>query len=196
MKKTSFHRTGTKGTFLTKGNGRTFTSTLLTDESGAVLIITVIVLLLMTLIGISGINTASTDIQVTSNYRIHQLNLISADAAVNRAKSLVAYNQVNTTAPWVNNITVLYAAGTQYLKAGWDTGTTPVLNAINVDAVIADWDNGGAIPAITPATMPSDANVQYVVYINSNSLDGNSVVIARSRKNGGEVILEAGFNKL
>ena len=181
-----------------KINRSEFTATLLTDESGAVLIITVIILLLMTLIGVSGINTASTDIQVTSNYRIHQLNVISADAAVNRAKSLVAYNQVDITATWVSNITDLYTADSKYFKAGtsWNTGTTPVLNAINVDAVIADWDNGGTIPAITPATMPSDANVQYVVYINTNSSDGNSVVIARSRKNGGDVVLEAGFNKL
>ncbi len=182
-----------------KNSGHSCTAVLLQDESGAVLIITVIILLLVTLIGISGINTASTDIQITGNYRIHQLNLVSADAAVNRAKSLIAYNQASLSDSWVNNITTLYNGGTgsPYFKAGssWDQSGTPVLNAINVNAVIADWDTG-ANPAIIPTTLPGDANVQFVVYRNMNSTNGNSVVIARSRKNGGDVIIEAAFNTI
>lgn len=183
-----------------KQTKRTTLFTPLSDESGAVLIITVIILLLLTLIGISGINTASTDIQVTNNYRIHNLNLACADAAVNRAKSLIAYGQATTAATWVNDITDLYNNGTdsKYFKAdtGWDQTTTPILNVIDVDEVIADWDNNGTISTITPTTMPNDADVEFVVYINTNSTEGNSVVIARSRKNGGEVIIEAGFNQL
>jgi len=182
-----------------KQTNRTTLFTPLADESGAVLIITVIILLLLTLVGVSGINTASTDIQITSNYRIHNLNLTSADAAVNRAKSLIAYGQATTAATWVNDIRDLYNNGTdsKYFKAdtGWDQTNTPILNVIDVDQVIADWDNNGTISAITPTTMPGDANVQFVVYVNTNSTAGNSVVIARSRKNGGDVIIEAGFNQ-
>ena len=177
--------------------GQALFFTLLCDESGAVLIITVIILLLLTMIGVSGINTASTDTQITRNYRIHNLNLACADAAVNRAKSLIAYGQATAAGDtWVNRIKELYDTDSKYLKAGtgWNQSTTPVLNAIDVDAVIADWDNG-TIPAINPATMPNDANVQFVVYLNTNSSEGNGVVIARSRKNGGDVIIEAGFNQ-
>ena len=69
-----------------------------------------------------------------------------------------------------------------------------MLNAIAVDKVIADW---GKIGVITPTTMPGDAHVEFVVYVDTSptNTDGNSVVIARSRKNGGEVIIEAGFNQ-
>jgi len=180
-----------------KKNNRTTLFFPLTNESGAILIITVIILLLLTLIGVSGINTASTDIQITSNYRIHNLNLACADAAVNRAKSLIAYGQATITDTWVNNISDLYNAGSQYFNNGtaWDQTNTPVLNVIDVDQVIAVWDNPGTISAVTPTTMPGDADVEFVVYINTNSAEGNSVVIARSRKNGGDVIIEAGFNQ-
>jgi Tfp pilus assembly protein PilX len=171
----------------------------LADESGAILIITVIILSLLTIIGISGINTVSTDIQITSNYRIHNLNLTCADAAVNRAKSLIAYGNATTAAAWVNDITNLYdnGNGSKYFKdaTNWQQSTTPkpVLNVIDVEEVIADWDNNGTISAIAPTTMPSDPDVEFVVYIN-NSPEGYSVVIARSRKNGGDVIIEAGFD--
>ena len=167
----------------------------LSDESGAILIITMIILLLLTFIGISGINTASTDIQITNNYRIHNLNLTCADAAVNRAKSLIAYGNATTAATWVNDVKDLYTADSKYYKNGtWNGSDTTVLNAIAVDKVIADW---GTIGAITPTTMPGDADVEFVVYVDTSptNTDGNSVVIARSRKNGGDVIIEAGFNQ-
>ncbi|MDD4274815.1 MAG: PilX N-terminal domain-containing pilus assembly protein [Desulfobacter postgatei] len=184
---------------------RTNLFTPLSNESGAVLIITLIILVLLTLIGVSGINTASTDIQITSNYRIHNLNLSCADAAVNRAKSLIAYGNATTSAAWVNDIKDLYDSGngikyfkvgTVWKKANYDetVDLTPVLNVIDVDQVITDWDNG-TISAIAPTTMPGDADVEFVVYVDTNSADGESVVIARSRKNGGDVIIEAGFNQ-
>lgn len=179
-----------------KKTNRTTLFAPLADESGAILIITMIILLLLTLIGISGINTASTDIQITSNYRIHNLNLACADGAVNRAKSRIAYGKDKITdlnKPWFNDIKKLYTADSKYYKNGtWDGSDTTVLNAIAVDKVIEDW---GTILEITPEPMPSDANVEFVVYINTNSPEGNSVVIAKSKKNGGVVIIEAGFNQ-
>ena len=181
----------------TKQTNRTTLFTPLADESGAVLIFTMIILLLLTLIGVSGINTASTDIQITRNYRIHNLNLACADAAVNRAKSLIVYNQATMADTWVNNIQDLYDTNSNYFKDGtsWDSDSTPVLNVIDVDQVIANWDNTDTIGAITPTTMPNDADVEFVAYVNTNSAEGNCVVIARSRKNGGDVIIEAVFNQ-
>ncbi len=164
------------------------------NESGSTLLVTVIILVLLTILGISGINTSSTDIQITHNYRTHKQNLALADAAVNRAKSLIVYGLATPAGnTWVNTIASLYAADPKYLKAGaaWDTVNTPVLNQIDVTQVIADWNT---IPEITPTTLPGEPNTEFVVYVNPNSPDANSVVIARSRRDQGDVILEAGFD--
>lgn len=173
----------------------------LSNENGAILIITLIILVLLTLIGVSGINTASTDIQITSNYRIHNLNLTCADAAVNRAKSLIAYGNATTADPWVNKIEDLYNSGdftgSKYFKDGTNWDQTKIRNVIAVDEVIDAWDKWNnddptKINEIRPTTMPGDPYVEFVVYVGAND---ESVVIARSRKNGGDVIIEACFNK-
>ncbi|WDP88640.1 MAG: pilus assembly PilX N-terminal domain-containing protein [Desulfobacter sp.] len=166
---------------------------ILSNESGSVLLTTVIILMLITIIGVSGINTSSTDIQITRNYRIQKLNVALADAAVNHAKSYIVYGLATPADTWVNNITALWNRNNNYLNAqgAWDTVNTPVLNAINVSQVIADWGN---VPEITPASLPGEPNTQFVVYTNLNSTDGNSVVIVRSQRDGADVIIEAGFN--
>jgi len=51
-------------------------------ESGAVLVTTLIILVLLTVIGVSGINMATTDLQITRNYRVYKENLYKAEAAV------------------------------------------------------------------------------------------------------------------
>lgn len=168
------------------------------DEKGSILLITIVMLLLLTLIGISGINTASTDLKITSNYRVYKQNLMLADGAVNYAKSMVANNiAIAGVDAWVNNVSVLFAANpARYLNnsAAWVllAPDTPVLNQINVLNVIADWEVG--LPAITPQALPGQPNTQFVVYRNLMSTDGNSVVIVRSTQNNGLVIIETGFD--
>jgi Tfp pilus assembly protein PilX len=163
------------------------------DEKGSVLIATILILLLLTLIGLGGMNTASTDLKITRNYRVYNENLMLGDGAINYAKSLVTNNIVDITSPWVNDVSDLYTADpARYLKNGaaWDQINTPVLNQINVDQIIAAW---GTIAAITPGVLPNHPNTQYVVYQNLNSPNGNSVVIVRSTNNNGLVRIEAGF---
>lgn len=55
------------------------------SESGSVLLMTLIILLILTLIGVSGIRIASTDLQITRNYRIYKQNFTLADGAVMEA---------------------------------------------------------------------------------------------------------------
>ncbi len=136
-----------------KSHNKIILSSIVSNESGSILLTTIVILLLMTLIGISGMNTASTDLQITRNYRIHKQNLALADAAVNMAKSLIAYEVNDTSDSWVNDIQNLYNADPKYFNndTSWDQVNTPVINEIDVDEVIADWDNNGTIAAIKVA---------------------------------------------
>lgn len=54
-------------------------------ESGAVLLTTLIILVLLTIIGISAVNITTTDLQISSNNKIYQKNLYLAESAANEA---------------------------------------------------------------------------------------------------------------
>lgn len=51
-------------------------------QSGSVLLITILILLFLTILGISAMNMTSTEYQITRNYHIYKKNLYKADAAV------------------------------------------------------------------------------------------------------------------
>jgi Tfp pilus assembly protein PilX len=164
------------------------------NEKGSVLLTTLLIMLLLTVIGIGSMSTSSTDLQISRNYKVYKENLILADAAVNQAKSLVLNGIADNSASWVNDILDLYNEDDAYMKDGasYDTSNTPVLNAIKVDKIVNDWSAGKAV--INPRNLSADPDAQYVVYRNLNSSDNEFVVIARSAKNGGNVVVEAGFS--
>jgi len=178
------------------------------NENGSVLLTTVIILLLLTVIGVRGINTASTDLKITRNYRVYKENLMLADAAVNRAAkdvmNALADNIIGRA--WVadlDGVTLiedLQDADAKYIKdsTSYNPYINSVTNRINVDAVIEDW---GTIPEITPEALDSQPDTEYVAFLQMemgaepNDREATAVVISRSRKNGGNVILEAGIGR-
>lgn len=183
----------------------------LQNENGSTLVVTLIVLILVTFMGIAGVNTAVTDLQITRNYRIHKENLALADAAVNHAAVWVDDNLgsdvlSSVMADLVENkdgfydVVDLWDSDSKYFKeSDWNRNLSPIWNQIDVDAVVADWDTLeiDGIP-ITRASFSSDEpDTEYVafvcIYSTDEDLPGEAVVIARSRKNGGNVIIEAGL---
>jgi Tfp pilus assembly protein PilX len=176
--------------------------TIIQNESGSILLTTLLIMLLLTVIGIGSITTSSTDLQISHNYRVYKENLILADAAVNEASTLILVGEADNTKTWVNNITDLFNEDNKYLKKGasYDNATTPVLNQIEVDKVIEDWDtfkdgdSSNNIASINPKELNSDSSVEYVVYRNPNSTNNQMVVISRARKNGGDVVLEVAIS--
>ncbi|MCF8027094.1 MAG: hypothetical protein K9K81_01900 [Desulfobacteraceae bacterium] len=186
------------------------------DDKGSVLLVTVIILLLLTLIGVSGINTASNDLQITRNYRVYKENLMLADAAVNQA-SIIVHNSIPSDAPtgflrdrldddeldgFYDIQDLIDEDKDKYLKDPdeYDEDILPVLGEINVNAVISDF---GKKTVTTPVSLSSSqSETQYVVYVSTvgdedddPNYKGDAVIIARSRKNGGNVIIEAGIDR-
>lgn len=177
------------------------------DDSGAVLLTTLIILMLLTLIGISGINTATTDLRITRNYRVHKENLMLGDAAINegatRAINALEENIVGRS--WVNNYDGFYLAeniDSQYLKnpSSYNPLWEPVTNEIAVNAVAADaaWGPGNDFNDVM--ALDSEPDTEYVVIVQIAPGDpedrvASGVIVARSRKNGGNVVLEAGVTK-
>ena len=179
------------------------------NENGSVLLTTVIILLLLTLIGVSGINTASTDLQITRNYRIYKENLMLADAAVNRAATDVvnALSENIIGRSWVDDIAGVHlvedlqAEDNKYFKAGssYDPVFDPVTNAIVVDEVINDWGSIGDPGDFDPVALAGEPDTEYIAFLQIDEGDkpseriASAVVIARSQKDGGNVVIEAGL---
>jgi len=174
------------------------------DESGSVLLVTLILMVLMTLIGISGINTAATDLQITRNYRIYQQNLVLADAAVNRAAVWLADNlepdlQSHVVKDYIDaedgyhDVADLWNNGTgsgYFHDPGWNPNAAPVKNRLDVNAVISDWES------LDRAALSSEPMTEYLVFVSATGSEnhrGEAVIIARSRKNGGDVVVEFGI---
>lgn len=171
-------------------------------ERGSVLLTTLILMILLTLIGIGGVNIASTDLRITGNYRIYTENLMLADGAVNRAaavvRNAVGENIAGTNWPGdidgvynVRNLDERFLIDADAYNWRWD----PVSNRIDVDAVVAGdaWEN-----AFNPVALDGEPDTQYVVFMQvspgtPDDRDISAVVVARSRKNDGNVIIEAGI---
>lgn len=183
------------------------------DEKGSVLLVTVIILLLLTLIGVSGTNTASTDLQITRNYRVHKQNLVLAEAACNYAMTMVekALDANIAGRSWVASmdwngvylVEDLHDADDKYFKDGSDynpKSNDPVTNQLNVREVVADWDTipdtGGT--TISPEPLSSEPDTEYLAFIQIE--EGaelakrvtSAVVIARCQRSGGDVVIERG----
>lgn len=178
-------------------------------EKGSVLLTTLIILLLLTLIGMGGINTASTDLHITRNYRIHQENLVIAEGALNYAMTMIekALDENPTGREWVDDrdwegvyrVEHLKDEDDKYFKDGndYDPYSHPVTGAIDVDAVIDDWDSIGSLGPQEVDSLPGTTEYLAFIQIEAGAkLDEritSAVVIARTENNGGNVVLEKGI---
>jgi len=52
------------------------------SQSGSVLLVTILILLFLTILGISAMNMTRAEYQITRNYRVYKKNLYKSDAAV------------------------------------------------------------------------------------------------------------------
>ena len=100
---------------------------ILTNDRGSVLIIALLVLVLLTIIGISATNTTTTDIQIASNEKVHSMAFYAADAGIEVGRALLNDLKTADSGNWDN---LLAVGGAQLV--GQDAGVE------TLDDMIAD----------------------------------------------------------
>ena len=126
----------------------------LRNEKGTVLIIALLALLLLTIIGISTITSTTTDIQIASNEKVHNMAFYAADAGIEVGRAVLNGLKNDDSANWDNLLADQQLVGQ---AAGITT----------LDQVIA---NGGG-NQVGPATCTFNLQVQ-----DNNDLDGDPQV--------------------
>lgn len=138
------------------------------NVSGSILLVSLIFLLILSVIGISGIQTATNDLEITRSHRIYNENFYLADGA--------AYEAVQQFA---NNSTLKEAS----------PGTPSWLYDISSRTSVNPKDFNWSSLSAKQSSLSSD--VEYVVY--KNSTEKTFYVYSRSSKSGGRSFVEIKF---
>ncbi|MDY0132736.1 MAG: pilus assembly PilX N-terminal domain-containing protein [Desulforegulaceae bacterium] len=164
------------------------------NEKGSVLLTTVVIMLLLTIIGIASISTSSIDLQITRNYKVYKENLILADAAINEGQTL--FIDFISTQPMfleISNEKSEAWLNIDKVDGKYLSNTKSAFNTIEVDNILKDWGS-----LIKPDKLSIDPTASYVLFYKKISSDPSKdyefVVLARSQKHGGNVVVEAGFS--
>ncbi|MFP4167563.1 MAG: PilX N-terminal domain-containing pilus assembly protein [Desulfonatronovibrionaceae bacterium] len=140
-------------------------------QEGSVLLISLIFLILLAVIGLNGIRTASTDLQITRSYRVYHENLYLADGAAYEAVQKIDDNEVGN-GTWIIDINATTA-----VPEGSSLRNNSTFWSSN--AVSSDFSN----------------DTQYVAYRNA-TVDGDIYfVFGRGFSNGGESIVEIKYER-
>jgi len=101
--------------------------TAVNSEDGSVLIIALLIMVLLTVVGLSVTRTTDTDIQIAKNDQFHKTAFFNADSGVYTTPKLISLCMDNGAEQTVTNITYLGTAGTFYQEimgyVGHDTAS-------------------------------------------------------------------------
>ena len=96
----------------------------LDNQQGAALLTTIIVLVLLTIIGVAGINTTSTDLEISSNYRDANQQFYQADGHLNLVFQDTS-SWLNSTSDLLNDPNATYSFDRDFDSDGHsETNTT------------------------------------------------------------------------
>jgi len=111
---------------------------LLNNEDGSVLILSLIILVVLTLIGIAASRTASIEIQISGNEVIYKQNLYMAEAAAMEAAQNLENTNLSTNPPaWVHGLgTVDEAARNSLIRP---SGSMPIQSNQPKPVAIFQW---------------------------------------------------------
>jgi len=96
------------------------------NQEGAVLVTTIVVLLLLTIIGVAGINTTNTDLEITSKYRDANQQFYQSDAHLNLMVANATNSWLNSTSALLTDPDPVYSFGYDFDSDGKDETITTV----------------------------------------------------------------------
>jgi hypothetical protein len=162
------------------GRERIFSSQ---SERGTATVIALIMLVLLTVLGISATNTSTIDIQIAGNQRVYKESFYLAEGALMEAAQRL-FNEssiavlTGRTAVWLNDMSVDFEDLGLWVQSGDEANA--VACALDADAAFSIVDCGAARGA--SLGLETGTVHQFSIY-------------GRSDKNGATVLLEMGFRK-
>jgi len=159
---------------------------ILKNEEGSILVVALVMLVLLTLIGISATETARIDIQLAGNEMVYKENFYQAEAAVMQAMQAMENTDLASSPPsWLETTPNAISADDIRNTANWDTatgfptGTKPSNAAVSgamMVAVSQGIETGGSLD------MGRSRVYSYKVYGRSNTKNGQVIILAGYRK--------------
>lgn len=143
------------------------------NENGSAIVIAMIVLILLTFIGMSAINTTQTELKIAGNERVYKQNFNLAEAAIqDAAQRLLStpHEDRLSTLQWVHLIPLNESFSMEDIT-NWNAGNTMNISpTLTVAAGIIKAEGEGMESSLYRYT-----------------------ILARSQSNNGDVLLQVGF---
>lgn len=139
-------------------------------QQGSVLLISLIFLILLAVIGMNGIRTASTDLKISRSYRVYHENLYLADGAAYEAVQKISDNAFGN-GTWVrdlSNCTLPYGENLKDNATFWSS-------------------------SFVRSSDFSSSDAMYVAYRNQTASPDQYYVFGRGTGQGGEAVVEIKF---
>lgn len=158
----------------------------LNNEEGSVLILALIMLVLLTLIGISATTTSTIETRIAGNERVYKRNLYSAEAAAMQcAQNMEQTNLQNPRPAWLGLIGTVNEPDDIRLTAFWETPVDPVPQA----AVIPDTLFVATSQGLAGGTQGTSLDMT------KSNVHAYSVYGRCKPSNSGPTIIEIGYRK-
>ena len=159
---------------------------MLKNEDGSILVVALIMLVLLTLIGISATETSRMDIQIAGNEMVYKQNFYQADAAVMQAMQTMENSDLEASPPsWLATTPMAIIDADIRTAANWNTatgfpnGTKPAAAAVPGTLMVSVFqgiETGGSLD------MGRSRIYAYRVFGRSNTNYGQVTILAGYRK--------------
>jgi Tfp pilus assembly protein PilX len=162
---------------------------ILNGEDGSAMVLALMVLAILTIIGVSAINTSTTELQIVRNEQIYQINFYQAEASAYEAAQRIELE------PNIENVLPRLTS-----LAWMNDGTSG--NSVDFSAA-ANWVNDGSV---SDNSVDSSINADASYAASLKKVEGSLgegmqrkyiyAVFGQSQSNNGSVIVEIGYKKV